>query len=112
MAKFHKSILLVSVITFIVFGFFDSLFFGIFLNEGLAKLFNKIGLRPNNSDIMVGSLASSVAIFVSTYIKNYNKKVFGEIIEHPIVDIAGIIIGTYLYIVIVREYDTQHILKI
>lgn len=112
MVKFHKSIILISVITFIVFGFCDSLFFGIFLNDGLAKLFNKIGLRPNNSDIMVGSLASSVAIFISSYIKNYNKKIFGEVIDNPIIDIAGIIIGTYLYIVIVREYDTQHILKI
>ena len=53
---------------------------------------------------MVGAVSSSVAIIISTYIKNYNKKKFGELIEHPIFDIIGIILGTYLYILVVREY--------
>ena len=104
MTSLPLNILILSITTFIVYGFIDSLFFGIFLHEGLANFFNKFGLRQNNSDIMVGAVSSSVAIIISTYIKNYNKKKFGELIEHPIFDIIGIILGTYLYILVVREY--------
>ena len=104
MKNIHIQILLTSIVTFIIYGFIDSLFFGIFLNEGLAQIFNKIGLRPNNSDIMVGALSSSVAIVISTYIKNYNKNIFGELMEHPVFNIIGVILGTYLYVVVYREY--------
>lgn len=104
MKNIHIQILLMSIVTFIIYGFIDSLFFGIFLNEGLAQIFNKIGLRPNNSDIMVGALSSSVAIVISTYIKNYNKNIFGELMEHPVFNIIGVILGTYLYVVVYREY--------
>jgi uncharacterized membrane protein len=104
MAKIHIQILIVSITTFIIYGFIDSLIFGVFLNEGLAAFFNKIGLRPDNSDVMVGALSSSVAIVISTYIKNYNKKIFGKLLEHPALDIIGVILGTYLYVIIVREY--------
>jgi hypothetical protein len=104
MKNIHIQILLLSITTFVIYGFIDSLFFGIFLNEGLAKIFNKIGLRPDNSDIMVGALSSSVAVVISTYIKNCNKKIFGELLEHPVFDIIGVILGTYLYVVVAREY--------
>ncbi len=104
MKNIHFQILLVSVTTFILFGFTDALFFGIFLNDGMSSIFEKIGLTADNSDIMVGSLSSSVALVAATYIKKYNKQVFGELIEHPALDILGIILGTYLYITVVREY--------
>jgi hypothetical protein len=104
MKNIHIHILLMSIITFIIYGFIDSLFFGVFLHEGLAQVFNKIGLRPDNSDIMVGALSSSVAVVISTYIKNYNKNIFGELLEHPVFDIIGVILGTYLYVIVSREY--------
>ena len=106
MKNIHIQILIMSIVTFIIYGFIDSLFFGIFLTEGLAQIFNKIGLRRNNSDIMVGALSSSVAIVISTYIKNYNKNIFGELIEHPVFDIIGVILGTYLYVIVYKEYRT------
>ena len=104
MKNMHFQILLVSITTFILFGFTDSLFFGIFLNEGMSSVFEKIGLTANNSDVMVGALSASVALVVATYIKKYNKQLFGELIEHPALDILGILVGTYLYIMVVREY--------
>jgi hypothetical protein len=104
MKNIHFQILLVSITTFILFGFTDSLFFGIFLNEGMSSVFEKIGLTANNSDVMVGALSASVALVVATYIKKYNKQLFGELIEHPALDILGILVGTYLYIMVVREY--------
>lgn len=104
MKNIHVQILLVSIITFILFGFTDALFFGIFLNEGLANFFSKLGITSNNSDIMVGALSASVALVVATYIKKYNKQLFGELIEHPALDIIGILLGTYIYIVLIREY--------
>jgi hypothetical protein len=104
MKNIHVQILLISVTTFILFGFADALFFGIFLNEGMSNIFEKIGLTANNSDIMVGALSASVALVMTTYIKKYNKRLLGELIEHPALDILGILVGTYLYILFVREY--------
>lgn len=98
-------LVVVSLLTFVVFGFIDSLFFGIYLNEGFSTFFEKIGLNQDNSDIMVGALSASTAIVASSYIEKINKKLFGEIIEHPLLDIAGILFGTYLYIVIIKKYD-------
>ena len=104
MTQIHTQILLVSITTFLIYGFIDSLFFGLFLDEGLATVFTKLGIRRDNSDIIVGSLSSSLAIIISTYIKKYNKQLFGELIEHPALDITGILVGTFLYIVLIREY--------
>ena len=98
-------LIIISLCTFVVFGFIDALFFGIYLSEGASKFFEKLGLNDDNSDIMVGALSASTAIIASTYIKKVNHKIFGEIIEHPLLDVAGIILGTYLYIVIIRRYQ-------
>ena len=98
-------LVIISLFTFIVFGFIDSLFFGIYLNYGTSTFFEKIGLNQDNSDIMVGALSTSTAVIMSSYIEKINKKLFGEIIKNPLLDIAGIIIGTYFYIIIIRKYD-------
>ena len=98
-------LVIISLFTFIVFGFIDSLFFGIYLSEGVSTFFEKIGLNQDNSDIMVGALSASTAIVVSSYIEKINKKLFGEIIENPLLDIAGILVGTYFYIVVIKKYD-------
>jgi|UniRef100_A0A6C0EWF1 hypothetical protein len=104
MKNFTTKIILLSITTFLIFGFIDSLFFGLFLDEGLANFFSKLGIRRDNSDIMVGSLSGSIAIIISSYIKNYSKNIFGELIEHPALDIIGILLGTFLYILLIREY--------
>ena len=98
-------VVIISLFTFIVFGFIDSLFFGIYLSEGFSTFFDKIGLNKDNSDIMVGALSTSTAIVASSYIEKVNKKLFGELIRSPLLDILGIMIGTYFYIVIIRKYD-------
>ena len=98
-------LVIISLFTFIIFGFIDSLFFGIYLNYGTSTFFEKIGLNQDNSDIMVGALSTSTAVIMSSYIEKINKKLFGEIIKNPLLDIAGIIIGTYFYIIIIRKYD-------
>jgi len=100
-------VVIISLFTFIVFGFIDSLFFGIYLSEGFSTFFDKIGLNKNNSDIMVSALSTSTAVIASSYIEKVNKKLFGEIIRSPFMDILGIMIGTYFYIVIIRKYDTS-----
>ena len=105
MKKTIYKLVIISLFTFVVFGFIDSLFFGIYLSEGASNFFEKIGLNQNNSDIMVGALSASTAIVVSSYIEKINKRIFGEIIDHPLLDIAGILFGTYLYIAVIKKYD-------
>ena len=113
MNKTFLKLILVSLLTFVVFGFIDSLFFGIYLSDGFSTFFEKIGLNQNNSDIMVGALSSSTAIVISSYIEKINKKIFGEMIKNPLLDVAGIILGTYFYIAVVKKYDIikQYIFK-
>lgn len=105
MKKTIYKLVIISLFTFVVFGFIDSLFFGIYLSEGASNFFEKIGLNQDNSDIMVGALSASTAIVVSSYIEKINKRIFGEIIDHPLLDIAGILFGTYLYIAVIKKYD-------
>jgi hypothetical protein len=100
----YVQILLVSIITFILYGFADALFFGIFLNDRMPSIFEKIGLTINNSYVMVGALSTSIALVVATYIKKYNKQLFEELIEHPALDIIGILVGAYIYILFIKEY--------
>jgi hypothetical protein len=98
-------VVIISLLTFIFFGFIDSLFFGIYLNGGISSFFDKIGLTKNNSDIMTSALSTSTAVIMSYYIEKVNKKLFGELIRSPLLDVLGIMIGTYLYIVTIRKYN-------
>lgn len=98
-------VIIISLLTFIFFGFIDSLFFGIYLNDGISSFFDKIGLTKNNSDIMTSALSTSTAVITSYYIEKVNKKLFGELIRSPLLDVLGIMIGTYLYIVTIRKYN-------
>jgi hypothetical protein len=98
-------VLIISLLTFIFFGFIDSLFFGIYLNNGISSFFDKIGLTKNNSDIMTSALSTSTAVIMSYYIEKVNKKLFGELIRSPLLDVLGIMIGTYLYIVTIRKHN-------
>jgi hypothetical protein len=98
-------VIIISLLTFIFFGFIDSLFFGIYLNDGISSFFDKIGLTKNNSDIMTSALSTSTAVITSYYIEKVNKKLFGELIRSPLLDVLGIMIGTYVYIVTIRKYN-------
>jgi len=98
-------IIIISVITFTVFGFLDSFLFGILLNTGILQFLENRGLNIHYSDISVGAISASLALLISHYIKHQNSKIFEKVIEHPLLDVMGIMLGTSLYIVVMIIYN-------
>ena len=94
----------ISVMSFTIFGFIDALLSGILFNLNLQGWVEKYGFTLANSDVLVGAFASCFALLISHYTKNYSKRMFNKVIDHPLIDITGIIIGAFLYIVLIRVY--------
>ena len=97
-------ILAVSVVTFTMFGFFDALLFGLYLQTDMLQFFESRGFTMNNSDVIIGAFSSSSALLISHYIKEYSKTLFNEVFENPLIDITGIFLGTIFYIFSVQIY--------
>lgn len=97
--------LIMGVITMCIFAYIDSGIFVLFeedLNENMKKIeyLDEI-TRP----VLLSGMASAVAILISKSIKKYVILPNFRIIEHPIIDSLGIIIGTFLVII------TYHIVR-
>lgn len=78
-------------------GFLTPILYTFFSNEGITNLFKNIGLSVKDSDIMTGAIAVCIVNLMVYYYDEYNKKKFGDILKHPIVDLIGYILGTFLY---------------
>ena len=101
--------ILLSLISSILFGFIDSLFF-LIGESSLQSIFNKISFFDENmSELTTGGISAAVSLFVATGIVKLIKKK-AEIIESPFVDALGIIIGMLL--VLLGYYLYKQISKI
>ena len=87
------NLLLLSLVSTIVFGILDSFFF-LFFEETLQNKIKKLmHISLDIAEIIVGALSASVAIFISSYIKiSLKEEVY--LIDHPLLDVTGILIGT------------------
>ena len=89
--------IVISLISSIIFGIIDALFF-LIAEDTLQKKLVKINFVDNNmAELMTGGISASFAIFISNYIKNILER-HHHLIEHPLIDASGIIIGTLLII--------------
>jgi hypothetical protein len=84
-------------------GFCDALFNTVYLHEGVNNILENMGMNINNSVIMVSAIASASSIMVTDYIdRKIDKKKNVSIFKYPIIDIIGLIIGNYLFILFFR----------
>ena len=91
--------IIMGLITMCIFAYIDS---GLFLTleEDLTdKIENISYLDEYSRPVLLGGLASAVAILISKSIKKYIILPNFKILEHPIIDATGILIGTFLVII-------------
>jgi hypothetical protein len=94
-------IILISLLSTIIFGMIDAMMF-LFAEEDLQSQFNNIPFFDNNmSELLTGSISASVAIFISSIIKHKLDNSY-DILEHPLIDVAGILIGTFIILALYK----------
>tara|TARA_Y100000389_G_scaffold82532_1_gene79150 strand:- start:7844 stop:8182 length:339 start_codon:yes stop_codon:yes gene_type:complete len=91
--------IIMGLITMCIFAYIDS---GLFLTleEDLTyEIKDYPYLDDYSRPVLLGGIASAIAILISKSIKKYIILPNFKIIEHPIIDATGILIGTFLVII-------------
>ena len=93
-----NNIILISLFSTVIFGMIDAFFF-LFFEETLQKNIKKL-LRVNMdlAEILTGAISASVAVFAMSTVK-ISLKEEKEIINNPLLDVFGIIIGTMIVVI-------------
>ena len=104
-------LILISLMSVIIFGIIDGLFF-LLAEETLQKKIKKLNLLNDNSiELITGGCAASIAIFISSLIEYLLEKNF-KLITNPFLDSLGIIIGTFIvvgcYNLFLKIYNTNN----
>ena len=103
------NIILISLISVIIFGVIDGLFF-LLAEETLQNKIKKLNLLDDNSvELITGGFSAAFAIFISSFIEYLLEKKF-KLITNPFLDSLGILIGTCIvvgsYNLFLRVYNT------
>lgn len=101
------NIWIISLIGTIVFGIIDAVIF-LFSETTLQKKFNQISFFDENmSELLTSGISSSIALFFATMIRLKLKKIY-KILEHPLIDVIGIMMGTILIMILYYTYKVYH----
>jgi hypothetical protein len=91
------NIILLSLISTIVFGIIDAIFF-LFFEETLQGKIYKLKLFDMNiSELITGSLSAVSAIFISSKVR-ISIEEENYLLKHPLLDVSGLLIGTLVVI--------------
>jgi len=91
------NIILLSLISTVVFGIIDAIFFLLFEETVQHKLAKFKMFDMNISELLTGALSASAAIFVASNIRiNIQEEFF--LFNHPLLDVSGILLGTLVVI--------------
>jgi hypothetical protein len=92
------NVVFLSLISTIIFGMIDAIFFLFFEETFQTKIKNFMHVSLDMAELIVGALSSSTAIFISSSIKmSIEEKIY--LINNPLLDASGIILGTFTVIV-------------
>ena len=102
--------ILYSLLATTIFGLIDGGFFFLVEKE-LKKRLNKLKFLDSNTiPIVFGMFAASIAIFASTFIRiHIKKRVY--ILEYPIIDAVGIILGNCIVIALYYIFKNNNFIK-
>ena len=92
-------ILLISLIRTIIFGMIDAGFFFVGSETVQNQLIKIPILNYNMAEVLTGGISASFAIFVSSYVALLIKRKH-KIIDNPIIDSIGILVGTIIIVTI------------
>ena len=93
------NIFIMSIISTIIFGLIDASFFLIGEETFQKILIDKYNFDLPMAELATGGFASSLAIFVASFISNHLHSKY-TIIDSPIIDAIGIILGTLIILLI------------
>jgi hypothetical protein len=97
------NVLFLSLISTIVFGMIDAIFFLFFEETFQTRIKKFMNVSLDMAELIVGALSASTAIFISSSIKlSIEEKVY--LINNPLLDASGIIFGTFTVILIYLFY--------
>jgi len=94
---------IMSIISTIIFGLIDASFFLIGEETFQKILINKYNFDLPMAELATGGFASSISIFVASFISNHLHSRY-TIIDSPIIDAIGIILGTFIIILIYKFF--------
>jgi hypothetical protein len=97
------NVVLLSLISTIVFGIIDAIFFLFFEETLQTKIKKFIHVSLDMAELIVGSLSAATAIFISSNIKMSMKEEL-YLIDHPLLDASGILLGTFTVITMYLFY--------
>jgi len=88
-----KRIILISLISTFIFGLIDAIFL-LVAEETIKDKIERVGKFDDvTSELLTGGLAAALALFVATFIRYHLHQKY-RILEHPLIDVFGIILGT------------------
>ncbi len=89
------NVILLSLLSTIVFGIIDAIFF-LFFEETLQEKIKKfIHVSLAIAEVITGALSASTAIFVASNVRmSMPEELY--LINHPLLDASGILLGTFV----------------
>jgi hypothetical protein len=96
--------IIISFIAAIIFGIVDV--FNIFLIEDYLHPYIKkiVGVDKESLIIISGVIVVIVSIITAIFVEYFLSKKYRYIIRYPLIDIIGIIIGTILFLFVLKLY--------
>jgi len=103
-------ILLISLISTIIFGIIDSTIFLIGENTLQQTLIDHLDFDLEMAELATGGFSAAVSIFIATFLSKIIESKY-KIIEHPLIDAFGIILGT-IFIILIYKFFLKNKRKI
>lgn len=101
------NIYIISLISTVIFGMIDGLFF-LLAEESLQDKIKRLGILDQNStELLTGGVSAASAIFLSSIISKHIRKRY-DILEEPLIDSIGIILGTFFVIIVYNIYKKYY----
>lgn len=95
------NIILISILSSVIFGVIDALFFLTAENELQDKIESLPYFDLNMAELLTGGISAALAIFISSFVKESISKKY-KILDKPYIESLGIMVGTVIIIVMYK----------
>ena len=95
------NIILISILSSVIFGVIDALFFLTAEDKLQDKIKNLPYFDLNMAELLTGGISTALAIFISSFIKEHISKKY-KILDKPYIESLGIMVGTIMILVIYK----------
>jgi purine-cytosine permease-like protein len=94
-----------ALISTILFGIIDSVIF-LFFEKEIQSTFENIDFFDKYSaELLTGGISAACALSISSMMEQYIEHYIKDIIKHPLLDAFGILIGTFIVIILYKFYN-------